>query len=71
MAGSTQINLEQLWAGILSENRAQVLKAWKKLKDSDAHAVIAQLNTIIADPERAEVQKQSALFALDTIQNTF
>jgi len=62
-------DVEAFWDAILSENAVEVLAAWRTLDAEERRDVEAHLGRM-CDPaqEYAEVQQQSASFALRTIR---
>lgn len=62
-------DVEAFWDAILSEKAAEVLAAWRSLDAEERRDVEVHLSRM-ADPAEgfAEVQQQSARFALATIR---
>ena len=62
-------DVEEFWGAILSEDAALVLGAWNTLDAEERGDVEAHLLRMTDPTESyAEVQKQSARFALETIR---
>ena len=65
-----KFDLEKLWGGLLSEEVGKVRRAWESLSDEEATPVMAHLKVMAVDPERAEVQRGAAEFAIAVLQST-
>ncbi len=61
------IELEEMWAALLSKRPPQIRKAWLELKDDEASAVLAHLRRMADEAGWAEVQQQAARAALIVI----
>jgi hypothetical protein len=62
------LELEDLWAALLSEDPPLIRKAWLELKDEEAIAVLAHLRRMSIEVGWAEVQQTAARAALRVIQ---
>lgn len=62
------MELEDLWAALLSNDPPLIRKAWLELKDDEASAVLAHLRRMSVEVGWAEVQQLAARAALRVIQ---
>ncbi len=64
-----RMNIDVFWEHIFSDDRAQVLEAWRGLSADERESVFDLLSRIIEDPDRIAAQRQAARFAIATIRS--
>jgi len=61
--------LEEFWEDILSEEPLRVIAAWSQLDDNEKSSIYKHLTEMSTEEGWLEVQRQSALAALQAIDN--
>ncbi|HQV70761.1 MAG TPA: inositol monophosphatase family protein [Thermoflexales bacterium] len=61
------MNLDVFWQHIFSEDRGQILEAWKSISPEEKQPVRDLLAAILDDPERVIEQRNAARFALQVV----
>ena len=58
---------EELWAGLLSEDPAQILAIWRDLTPDERATIIAHLQKMVTEDGWHPLQKQAAISALTVL----
>jgi len=64
----SELGLETLWAGLLSQKPAQILRAWARLDAPERTAVLAHLREMAAGEGWQPAQREAAQSALGELE---
>jgi hypothetical protein len=62
-------DLEQLWEALLSQDPAQIRRAWGDLTDDESLAVLAHLARMRDEPGWSTEQQAAAAYALQVLHD--